>query len=388
MTSAKSNTAVARFATRRQPTSEPLPTALFDFELPAERIALRPTQPRDAARLLVVHPDGPAALSDRKVHDLAALLQPGDAMVFNDTRVIPAELKGRRRRGAQTSSISLTLHRRLDGQRWRAFARPARRLRAGDEVTITAPDLLPDHTDEADALSATVLDQPVDGEVTLKFAKYGAALDRAIMHFGRMPLPPYIASRRATDPGDVADYQTIYAKVPGAIAAPTAGLHFTDELFAALDARGVSRHFLTLHVGAGTFLPVKTDDASTHHMHSEWGEITAQTAETLNAVRAGGGRLIAVGTTAVRLLESASSADGRIKPFSGETDIFITPGYRFRAIDMMLTNFHLPRSTLFMLVASFSGLQPMQDAYAHAIAADYRFYSYGDACLLHPGGAR
>ncbi len=384
MTSAKSNTALAGNATRRQPTSEPLPTALFDFELPAERIALRPAQPRNAARLLVVHPDGSAALVDRRIQDLAALLQPGDAMVFNDTRVIPAELKGTRRRDAQTSSISFTLHRRLDDQTWRAFARPARRLRAGDEIIITEPD----HADEADALSATVMDQPANGEVTLKFAESGAALDSAIMQFGRMPLPPYIASRRATDSGDAADYQTIYAKVPGAVAAPTAGLHFTDELFAALDNRGVSRHFLTLHVGAGTFLPVKTDDASAHHMHSEWGEITAQTAETLNAVRAGGGRLIAVGTTAVRLLESATSADGLIKQFSGETDIFITPGYRFCAIDMMLTNFHLPRSTLFMLVASFCGLQTMQDAYAHAIATNYRFYSYGDACLLHPGGAR
>ena len=361
---------------------KPLPTAQFDFDLPDDRIALRPAQPRDSARLLVVNPNAPDTLSDRIVRDLPDLLRPGDALVFNNTRVIPAELHGVRQRDGQASRVSVTLHRRLDAKTWRAFARPAKRLRQGDEITFTPPDDTPLNK----VLRARVMDQPVGGEVTLGFTPHGAELDRAIKSIGHMPLPPYIASRRATDENDSADYQTIYAKVPGAVAAPTAGLHFTEDLFAALDTRGVSRHFLTLHVGAGTFLPVKTDDAGNHHMHSEWGEITSTMADALNAVRARGGRIVAVGTTVVRLLESATTEDGVIQPFDGETDIFITPGHRFRAVDLMLTNFHLPRSTLFMLVSAFSGLPQMQTAYAHAISHGYRFYSYGDACLLYLAG--
>jgi S-adenosylmethionine:tRNA ribosyltransferase-isomerase len=351
-------------------------TDLFDFDLPPERIALRPISPRDAARLLVVRPGGVA--DDRAVRDLPDLLQPGDALVVNDTRVIPARLVGRRIGRGEEPRIEATLHRRLDGSRWRAFAKPGRRLQAGDVVRFG---------DEGKVcflgqLDATVEDKGEGGEVTLAFAFHGAVLDEAIEERGAMPLPPYIASRRAPDEQDRADYQTMFAHAEGSVAAPTAGLHFTDALVDRLKARNIALHAVTLHVGAGTFLPVKADDTSGHRMHAEAGSVSAETAAALNAVHRAGGRIVAVGSTALRLLESATGEDGVIRPFTGETALFITPGYRFRAVDVTMTNFHLPRSTLFMLVSAFSGLDVMQGAYAHAIAAGYRFYSYGDACLL------
>jgi S-adenosylmethionine:tRNA ribosyltransferase-isomerase len=351
-------------------------TDLFDFDLPPERIALRPISPRDAARLLVVRPGGVA--EDRAVRDLPDLLQPGDALVVNDTRVIPARLVGRRIGRGEEPRIEATLHRRLDGSRWRAFAKPGRRLQAGDVVRFG---------DEGKVcflgqLDATVEDKGEGGEVTLAFAFHGAVLDEAIEERGAMPLPPYIASRRAPDEQDCADYQTMFAHAEGSVAAPTAGLHFTDALVDRLKARNIALHAVTLHVGAGTFLPVKADDTSGHRMHAEAGSVSAETAAALNAVHRAGGRIVAVGSTALRLLESATGEDGVIRPFTGETALFITPGYRFRAVDVTMTNFHLPRSTLFMLVSAFSGLDVMQGAYAHAIAAGYRFYSYGDACLL------
>jgi len=358
-------------------------TDLFDFDLPPERIALRPISPRDAARLLVVRPGG--RLEDRGVRDLPDLLLPGDAVVVNDTRVIPARLTGRRiGRGAEPR-IEATLHRRLDGSRWRAFVKPGRRLQAGDVVRFG---------EEGEVcflgqLDATVEGKGEGGEVTLAFAFHGAVLDQAIEERGAMPLPPYIASRRPPDELDRADYQTMFATMfagaEGSVAAPTAGLHFTDALVDRLKARGVALHTVTLHVGAGTFLPVKADDTSGHHMHAEAGSVSAETATALNAVHRARGRIMAVGSTALRLIESATGEDGVIKPFAGETALFVTPGYRFRAVDVMMTNFHLPRSTLFMLVAAFCGLDVMQRAYAHAIAAGYRFYSYGDACLLFRG---
>jgi S-adenosylmethionine:tRNA ribosyltransferase-isomerase len=351
-------------------------TDLFDFDLPPERIALRPISPRDAARLLVVRPGGVA--EDRAVRDLPDLLQPGDALVVNDTRVIPARLVGRRIGRGEEPRIEATLHRRLDGSRWRAFAKPGRRLQAGDVVRFG---------DEGKVcflgqLDATVEDKGEGGEVTLAFAFHGAVLDEAIEERGAMPLPPYIASRRAPDEQDRADYQTMFAHAEGSVAAPTAGLHFTDALVDRLKARNIALHAVTLHVGAGTFLPVKADDTSGHRMHAEAGSVSAETAAALNAVHRAGGRIVAVGSTALRLLESATGEDGVIRPFTGETALFITPCYRFRAVDVTMTNFHLPRSTLFMLVSAFSGLDVMQGAYAHAIAAGYRFYSYGDACLL------
>jgi S-adenosylmethionine:tRNA ribosyltransferase-isomerase len=365
-------------------------TELFDFELPDDRIALEPASPRDAARLLVVKP-GPGAiddaprLSDLTVRDLPALLGPGDALVLNDTRVIPAALEGRRVRGDLNAKVTFNLLKRVAPDRWRALARPAKKLEIGDRV-VFAPsagalsasqkvgDVLP--------LPATVTAKGEAGEVELVFGLGGAALDAAIAAVGAMPLPPYIAGKRAPDARDRASYQTIFAMKDGAVAAPTAGLHFTPDLFATLDERGISRHFVTLHVGAGTFLPVKVDDTREHKMHAEWGEVSASTAAALNAVHARGGRIVAVGTTSLRLLESATDEAGQVRPWSGETAIFITPGYRFRAVDVLMTNFHLPRSTLFMLVAAFSGLETMRAAYAHAIREGYRFYSYGDACLL------
>jgi S-adenosylmethionine:tRNA ribosyltransferase-isomerase len=312
------------------------------------------------------------------VRDLPDLLQPGDALVVNDTRVIPARLVGRRIGRGEEPRIEATLHRRLDGSRWRAFAKPGRRLQAGDVVRFG---------DEGKVcflgqLDATVEDKGEGGEVTLAFAFHGAVLDEAIEERGAMPLPPYIASRRAPDEQDRADYQTMFAHAEGSVAAPTAGLHFTDALVDRLKARNIALHAVTLHVGAGTFLPVKADDTSGHRMHAEAGSVSAETAAALNAVHRAGGRIVAVGSTALRLLESATGEDGVIRPFTGETALFITPGYRFRAVDVTMTNFHLPRSTLFMLVSAFSGLDVMQGAYAHAIAAGYRFYSYGDACLL------
>jgi S-adenosylmethionine:tRNA ribosyltransferase-isomerase len=355
-------------------------TDLFDFDLPPDRIALRPIAPRDAARMLVVRPGGEPAFEDRGVRDLPDLLRPGDALVVNDTKVIPARLSGRRiGRGDAEPRIEVTLHQRLDGSRWRAFVRPAKRLAPGDVVRFG---------DEGRVCFLGQLDATVEerseGEVTLSFAFHGPVLDQAIEERGDMPLPPYIASRRDVDAQDRADYQTLFARAEGSVAAPTAGLHFTDALLAKLKERGIALHQVTLHVGAGTFLPVKADDTAGHKMHAEFGSVSAETAEALNAVRAQGGRAVAVGSTSLRLLESAAGEDGIIRAFSNETSIFITPGYRFRAVDVMMSNFHLPRSTLFMLVSAFSGLDAMRRAYAHAIASGYRFYSYGDACLLFP----
>ena len=349
----------------------------FDFELPEERIALRPASPRDAARLLVVGADG--TFSDRHVFDLPDLLTPGDALVFNDTRVIAARLRGVRARHGSTVAVEVTLLKRVSSSRWTAFARPGRRLVVGDRIAFGEAN---DRACALTDLGAEVVGKDEGGEVTLAFELAGPDLDDAIEAHGAMPLPPYIAGRRAEDAQDFDDYQTVYARKDGSIAAPTAGLHFTPQLMAALQARGVTLHFVTLHVGAGTFLPVKTEDVSQHRMHAETGEVSAATAEALNAARAAGGRIIAVGTTAMRLLESAADEDGRIRPFHGETSIFITPGYRFRTANALITNFHLPRSTLFMLVSAFSGLGTMRAAYAHAIATGYRFYSYGDASLL------
>jgi len=397
-------------------------TDLFDFDLPDECIALTPAVPRDAARLLVVRPapqsapaspppswgrvreggnhDGsgfPPPLTpprkgegdtvefrDRIVRDLPNLLRPGDALVFNDTRVIRAALYGERMRGESRAQIHFNLHKRVDESRWRAFARPAKRLAVGDRIRFGNEGrvcLLGN-------LDATVAATGEAGEVELSFSLHGAYFDEAIEALGDPPLPPYIAGKRAVEPEDAERYQTVYARREGAVAAPTAGLHFTPAVLAALDARGIARHFVTLHVGAGTFLPVKADDTAEHRMHGEWGEVSAATAAALNAVRAAGGRIVAVGTTSLRLLEAAATDDGTIRPFAGETALFITPGYRFRAVDLLMTNFHLPRSTLFMLVAAFCGLDTMRTAYAHAIAEGYRFYSYGDACLLYPATPR
>jgi S-adenosylmethionine:tRNA ribosyltransferase-isomerase len=356
-------------------------TDLFDFELPEEAIALHPVSPRDAARLLVV-PAGRAAFEDRGVRDLPALLREGDALVFNDTRVIPAALEGVRRRGDLTANVAVTLIERVDASRWRALARPAKRLQEGDRLHFGHGG----NACLAGALDATVKERGEGGVVEIAFDLSGPDLDMAIAAVGEMPLPPYIAGKRPVEEADRADYQTVYAAHDGAVAAPTAGLHFTPELMAALEARGILRHFVTLHVGAGTFLPVKADDTADHMMHFETGEVSAQTAAALNVVRARGGRIVAVGTTSLRLLETAAQA-GEIEAFSGATDIFITPGYKFRAVDLLMTNFHLPRSTLFMLVAAFAGLERMQAAYAHAIASGYRFYSYGDASLLFPSTA-
>jgi S-adenosylmethionine:tRNA ribosyltransferase-isomerase len=354
-------------------------TDLFDFELPADRIALRPSSPRDAARLLVVRPGAAPEFEDRKVRDLPDLLRVGDALVVNDSKVIPARLTGRRiGRGDREPAIEATLHRRLDGARWRAFVKPAKRLAPGDVIRFGAEG----RVCLLGQLDATVEHKGEGGEVTLAFAFHGAVLDQALDERGRMPLPPYIASRREVDERDRADYQTMFAHEDGSVAAPTAGLHFTEALVAGLQARGIMLQRVTLHVGAGTFLPVKAADTDGHRMHSEHGSVSADTAAALNAVRRGGGRIIAVGSTSLRLIESASGEDGVIRPFAGETAMFITPGYRFRAVDALMTNFHLPRSTLFMLVAAFCGLDPMQRAYAHAIETGYRFYSYGDACLL------
>jgi S-adenosylmethionine:tRNA ribosyltransferase-isomerase len=355
-------------------------TDLFDFDLPAECIALRPVHPRDAARLLVVRPSGTPTLEDRTMRDLPELLQSGDALVVNDSKVIAARLKGRRiGRGAE-AEIDATLHKRLDGSHWKAFILGAKKVQVGDTLRFGTEG----RVCFLGELDAQVSHKDEGGEVTLSFSFHGPVLDQAIAERGEMPLPPYIASRRAPDEEDRSDYQTLFAREEGSVAAPTAGLHFTEELLARLTARGVGLHKVTLHVGAGTFLPVKADDTSGHKMHAESGIVTAEAAEALNAVRAKGGRIVAVGSTALRLLESAAGADRRLRAFSGETDIFITPGYTFRAVDLMLTNFHLPRSTLFILVAAFSGLDTMKRAYAHAIAAGYRFYSYGDACLLYP----
>lgn len=353
---------------------------LFDFDLPEEAIALRPVSPRDNAKMLVVDPV--TGLSDRVVRDLTEVLQPGDALVLNDTKVIPAQLEGQRRRdsdqGESVARFSATLHMRVAADRWKAFLRPAKRVKAGDRFCFG--------TDKnlcfAAALDGIVESRGEGGEAVLKFDLSGAALDAAIAAEGHIPLPPYIASKRPDDARDRTDYQTIYASEDGAVAAPTAGLHFTQNLFDRLDSAGIERHFVTLHVGAGTFLPVKADDTSDHVMHAETGEVSAVTAEALNAVKARGGRIVGVGTTSLRLLESASDEQGCLHPWRGATDIFITPGYRFRFVDVLMTNFHLPRSTLFMLVSAFCGRDVMQNAYRHAIETGYRFYSYGDSSFL------
>jgi S-adenosylmethionine:tRNA ribosyltransferase-isomerase len=354
-------------------------TDFFDFELPTERIALRPASPRDSARMLVVEPG--AALHDGVVSDLPQWLKAGDQLVVNDTKVISAQLRGRRIGRETEPKIEATLIKRLDASRWQALVKPAKKLARGDVVRFgnEGKVCLLGHLD------AEVEDKGEDGAVTLSFSFHGPALDSAISDLGSPPLPPYIASKRAPDEHDAADYQTMFATNEGAVAAPTAGLHFTPALEASLRERGVGLHRITLHVGAGTFLPVKVEDTLEHKMHSEWGTISRATAEALNSARAKGGRVVAVGTTSLRLLESAATEDGEIRPFANETAIFITPGYRFRAVDVLLTNFHLPRSTLFMLVSAFSGLETMKRAYAHAIENGYRFYSYGDACLLFRG---
>jgi S-adenosylmethionine:tRNA ribosyltransferase-isomerase len=342
----------------------------FDFALPEDRIALRPAVPRDSARLLVVRPGAPVEREDRAIGDLPSLLHGGDALVVNDTKVMPANLHGRRLgRGdanAREPAIAATLVKRLDGSRWRALVRPAKRLKPGDVVRFGAEG----RVCFLEQLDATVEARGEGGEVTFAFAFHGAALDDALAERGDMPLPPYIGSRRAVDERDRADYQTMFAHAEGSVAAPTAGLHFTEALVGALRERGVA------------FLPVKTDDTSGHRMHPEWGAVSAETAAALNATKRAGGRIVAVGSTSLRLIESAAAEDGTLAAYSGETALFITPGYRFRAVDAMLTNFHLPRSTLFMLVAAFCGLDVMRRAYAHAIDSGYRFYSYGDACLL------
>ncbi|MEX0807872.1 MAG: tRNA preQ1(34) S-adenosylmethionine ribosyltransferase-isomerase QueA [Dongiaceae bacterium] len=340
---------------------------LFDFELPRERIAAHPARPRDAARLLHVRQ---GALADRTVRDLPDLLRAGDLLVVNDTKVIAARLDGKR--GA--AGIEATLHKRLGPGRWAAFARPAKRLRPGDQIEFT-------DTGGSSGLAATVAAKHEGGEIVLDFACDDAALMAALDRVGAMPLPPYIP-RDTPNQADRGDYQTLFAREPGAVAAPTAGLHFTESLLAALAAKGIGRTTVTLHVGAGTFLPVKVEDTKDHRMHAEWGQVTEEAARAINATHAQGGRVVAVGTTSLRLVESAAGENGIVRPFAGETDIFITPGYRFRAVDRLLTNFHLPRSTLFMLVCAFAGIGRMKAAYAHAIETGYRFYSYGDGCLL------
>ncbi|MBX2804582.1 MAG: tRNA preQ1(34) S-adenosylmethionine ribosyltransferase-isomerase QueA [Hyphomicrobiales bacterium] len=345
----------------------------FDFGLPEERIALRPAQPRESARLLCVRPGFEPELADRVVGDLPVLLQPGDVLIFNNTRVIPAQLFGiRPGKTGEGATIGVTLHKRLSDTEWLAFAKPGRKLSVGGLI------------DFAGIMQGRIMDKREGGEIHIAFETEGRPVMECLAEIGVMPLPPYIAARRKADERDASDYQTRYASEPGAVAAPTAGLHFTDALLAGLKAAGIESAFLTLHVGAGTFLPVKADDTSEHRMHAEWGEIDTETAARLTRARREGRRIVATGTTSLRLLESAADEAGNLRPFSGDTDIFITPGYRFRATDALITNFHLPRSTLFMLISAFSGLGRMKRAYAHAIETGYRFYSYGDACLLSP----
>lgn len=344
----------------------------FDFDLPEKLIALHPAEPRDSARLLVVDPA--VGLSDRHVPDLLWLLKPGDVLVVNDTRVLPAELRGTRVRGENRANVSFNLHKRVDAHAWRAFARPAKKLALLDRLELG--------NGQADALVARVAGKGDTGEVTLEFELGGAQLDEAIKSHGAMPLPPYIGAKRDVEERDLVDYQTVYAAEDGAVAAPTAGLHFTEKLLQQLSDKGVTIERVTLHVGAGTFLPMKVDDTDDHVMHAEWGEIDAATVTRINAKKALGGRVVAVGTTSLRLLETASRATGTLQPFVGDTDIFITPGFRFATVDALMTNFHLPKSTLFMLVSAFSGLEVMKAAYAHAIREGYRFYSYGDSSLL------
>lgn len=344
---------------------------LFDFELPEEAIALRPAIPRDAANMLVVD-DG---LSDSRVSDLADLLKPGDALVFNDTKVIPTQLKGVR--DGVTAQVHATLHTRITSDRWLCFVKGAKKLKPKDRIRFGIGQT------HCGSLDCAVVAKHENGDVELQFDLSGAAFDQKLAQTGSMPLPPYIAGKRGTDEQDMSDYQTMYAREDGAVAAPTAGLHFTSELMAKLDERGVSKHFVTLHVGPGTFLPMKVDDTQDHVMHSEWGIVTKETADALNAVRATGGRIVCVGTTSLRLIESAAKEFNQVEAFEGNTDIFITPGYQFKAVDILMTNFHLPKSTLFMLVCALCGMEAMKSAYDHAIKNKYRFYSYGDSSLLY-----
>lgn len=349
----------------------------FDFDLPETRIALHPAEPRDAARLLVVRPGEKPV--DGAINDLLNLLSPGDVLVVNDTRVIPAELKGIRHRGEHRAAVSFNLHKRIDPATWAAFARPTKRMKPGDRIVIGQG------TDQACAqttLEATIAGVEEGGQVILRFDLTGAYLDEAIKSHGAMPLPPYIGAKRAIEARDETDYQTVYAAFDGAVAAPTAGLHFTEELLRRIEEKGIAIEYVTLHVGAGTFLPMKADDTDDHKMHAEWGEVSDATVARLKQAKLAGGRVVAVGTTSLRLLESACRETGELQAFCGDTDIFITPGYQFRAVDILMTNFHLPRSTLFMLVSAFSGLETMQQAYEYAIDQEYRFYSYGDASLL------
>ncbi len=354
----------------------------FDFDLPPERIALRPAEPRETARLLVVRPAAEPELQDARVADLPSFLRPGDAVVVNDTKVIPARLDGTRARdGGSIVHLEATLVRRLSEDRWVALARPAKRLVPGDRIRFGGEG----RTCLTGTLDAEVIEKGEEGAVVLSFDLSGPALDAAIDAVGHMPLPPYIAARRPEDARDRTDYQPLFARVEGSVAAPTASLHFTPPLMEQVRAAGASVHTVTLHVGLGTFLPVKAEDTTDHRMHAEWGEVTSEVASALNAVKANGGRILTVGSTPTRLIETAA-AGGAIAPYRGETDIFITPGYRFRAVDLMMTNFHLPKSTLVMLVAAFVGHETQKRAYAHAIAQGYRFYSYGDACLLSRSG--
>ena len=347
---------------------------LFDFELPEEAIALRPAVPRDAAKMLVVDNDG---LSDFQVNDLAEILKPGDALVFNDTKVIPTLLEGIRVRDGLTAQVHATLHTRIASDRWLCFVKGSKKLKTGDRIKFGVGKA------KCGSLDCSVVAKQENGDVELQFDLSGAQFDQKLVQIGSMPLPPYIAGKRGTDEQDMSDYQTMYAREDGAVAAPTAGLHFTPELMAKLEARGISKHFVTLHVGPGTFLPMKVDDTQNHVMHSEWGIVTQETANALNEVRNSGGRIVCVGTTSLRLLESAATSDNQLQAFEGDTDIFITPGYEFRVVDVLMTNFHLPKSTLFMLVCAFCGLETMKSAYDHAIKNNYRFYSYGDSSLLY-----
>lgn len=348
---------------------------LFDFDLPEENIALRPAHPRDSARMLVVGEQ----LEDHAVRDLLDFLEPGDVVVFNDTKVIPTQLEGVREREGSTAHISATLHTRLSGDRWLCFAKGAKKLKPGDRIRFgsTNPACL------AGTLDCTVVTKDEAGNVELQFDLSGAIFDEMLMTVGSMPLPPYIAGKRASDGNDIQDYQTTYAREDGAVAAPTAGLHFTPELLQEIENKGIILEYVTLHVGPGTFLPVKVEDTALHVMHSEWGTVSGKVAKSVNAAKEAGHRLVCVGTTSMRLLESAATADGKMHAWEGDTDIFITPGYQFKAVDMLMTNFHLPKSTLFMLVSAFCGLDRMKSAYQHAIKNGYRFYSYGDASLLY-----